>query len=166
MKNILLLLIILTFAFCRINENKINLNRTKIEKLHSDSTSFLDVNCDGFNDLILWTFIKASTGDNLNAKVYLHKKDKQYILCSDLKNVVNPDFNFEKNTICCSYKANGGGFSYKLKWNSDKLHLDTLETVTYNIISYAPFKVEHFITTKDTSFNFIDSLIYNCGERK
>ena len=59
MKNILLLLIILTFAFCRINENKINLNRTKIEKLHSDSTSFLDVNCDGFNDLILWTFIKA-----------------------------------------------------------------------------------------------------------
>ena len=104
--------------------NKIkNYPYTAVEKYDT-----IDLNYDGYNDLIIYYYNEKSLRQNL---VYFYSPlDGSFIYNNQLSNLNNPSFFIEKKQITGFYISTGGGNGIKLKWINNTW--DTIETFNFD----------------------------------
>jgi hypothetical protein len=111
--------------------------------------TLIDLNGDGFKDLLIEYYGDSGSGLKNRVTVYLYDNTKKkFKPCEQLNSIANPTFYFDKKLVVGYYIGNGGGDATKLKWHG--LRLDTLEHIDIDI--NWPSNVATFTLT---SYNFI-----------
>ena len=96
--------------------------------------TLIDLNGDGFKDLLIEYYGASGTGLKNGIGVYLYDNSKKKLKpCEALNHLANPTFYFDKKIVVGYYLGNGGGTATKLKWNG--LRLDTLEHIGIDVIN-------------------------------
>ena len=94
--------------------------------------TLIDLNGDGFKDLLIEYYGAAGTGLKNRITVYLYDEAKKKLKsCETLNDLANPTFYFKNKIVVGYYIANGGGSATKLKWHG--LRLDTLEHIEVDV---------------------------------
>lgn len=95
--------------------------------------TLIDLNGDGFKDLLIEFYGASGTGLKNRICAYLYDNSKKKLKPCDMLNyLANPTFYFDKKIVVGYYLGNGGGTATKLKWNG--LRLDTLEHIDIDVI--------------------------------
>lgn len=111
----------------------------------------IDLNYDGYKDLIILQELTGSSGFLCRAKIFVFDSIARKFQSDDvLNNIENPSFFVERNLITGFYIGSGGGYGLKYQWKSNKW--DTLEYMTFepdlmesskwkiSVINYGPTK--------------------------
>jgi hypothetical protein len=96
--------------------------------------TLIDLNRDGYKDLLIEYYGLAGTGLKNRVIVYLYDNSrKNFRHCGQVSNLANPTFFLDKKMVAGYYVANGGGGATKLRWKG--LRLDTLEYIEIDVIN-------------------------------
>lgn len=111
-----------------------------ISLVHNDT--LLDLNDDGFIDILIEYYGTTGTGFKNAIEAYLYEKETgRFIYQEQLSALVNPTFYFRENIVCGYYVGYGGGWANMYKWAANGKKLDTLEMFTLDINNVDGFKV-------------------------
>jgi hypothetical protein len=123
--------------------------------------TLIDLNGDGFKDLLIEYYGAAGTGLKNRIHVYLYDNSRKKLKsCEPLNYLANPAFYFDRKIVVGYYLGNGGGTAIKLKWNG--LRLDTLEHIDIDVINQGcaiSFKLTSVdYITKRQSFKIVETM--------
>ncbi|WP_162902816.1 hypothetical protein [Taibaiella koreensis] len=88
--------------------------------------SLIDMNGDGYKDLLVECYGASGTGFKYGATIFLFDRRKNQFRHQRI-NLPNPTFYFDRKIITAYYVGLGGGYAYTLQWKG--AHLDTLEYI-------------------------------------
>lgn len=139
MKSIILLLCISGPCFGQVQSIKEQASSI-ISRLKSSNEipiyakdTLIDLNGDGFKDLLIEYYGASGTGVKNRIDAYLYDNSRKKLKrCDVLSYLANPTFYFNRKIVVGYYLGNGGGSATKLKWNG--LQLDTLEHIDIDVI--------------------------------
>lgn len=122
----------------------------------SSGDSLLDLNYDGFKDLVIYFYYAAGTGMKNGMKAYLfNKKSMNFEWDSVLSSLQNPSFYLKDKEITAFYIGHGGGNASLYGWKNNKWDVSKYYTFRpdRNNKGNPCWKVEIVDTkTNDTSF--------------